>query len=553
MLQFGLYYAPDAYGTDQKLMGRQSAGRSLLRAAVQARPDRIWCYTASRTDADHFGRLIASLGLLPLPEMRFISFLEPNRLARCGTLYRPDPDIGEDAWHRQFFGTARDYSLCGITHTLSSHGVYQAVTRLLHAPVFPWDAVICTSTVARGVVRDLLENEKEHQRQRLGSTRWQEPQLPVIPLGTHCDDYAFSAETREASRRHFGLAPEDIVVLFAGRLVFHAKAHPMPMFLALQEAAQRSSRELTLVLFGQFPNVSIADAFQKEACQFAPSVRLIVLDGGVAANRELAWSCADIFTSFADNIQETFGLTPVEAMAAGLPVVVSDWNGYKDTVRDGVDGFRIPVWTLPPGHKNDFAHQLDARLTSYDRHIGMVSQFTAVDVKAAAEAFVELINSSALRAEMGSAGRRRVRELFDWRVVFQSYVALWENLSIIRGNSPPIDGERSTARRPDRPDPFTLFRTYPTHHVGKQTWISFNRYFDTNLLPDLPSLSSVNYAARAIPTQSLIDLVLAFIGDGVKVEELEVRCPEIRREELLQAVTWLAKMGVVILRTEGAA
>jgi glycosyltransferase involved in cell wall biosynthesis len=31
-------------------------------------------------------------------------------------------------------------------------------------------------------------------------------------------------------------------------------------------------------------------------------------------------------------------------MAAGIPVVVSDWDGYKDTVRDGVDGFRIPTF-----------------------------------------------------------------------------------------------------------------------------------------------------------------------------------------------------------------
>jgi glycogen synthase len=48
-----------------------------------------------------------------------------------------------------------------------------------------------------------------------------------------------------------------------------------------------------------------------------------------------------------DNIQETFGLTPLEAMAAGLPVIVGDWDGYKDTVRDGVDGFRIPS-LMPP-------------------------------------------------------------------------------------------------------------------------------------------------------------------------------------------------------------
>jgi glycosyltransferase involved in cell wall biosynthesis len=49
-----------------------------------------------------------------------------------------------------------------------------------------------------------------------------------------------------------------------------------------------------------------------------------------------------------DNVQETFGLAPVEAMAAGLPLIVSDWDGMKDTVTPDV-GFRIPTELPGPG------------------------------------------------------------------------------------------------------------------------------------------------------------------------------------------------------------
>ena len=33
-------------------------------------------------------------------------------------------------------------------------------------------------------------------------------------------------------------------------------------------------------------------------------------------------------------------------MAAGLPLVVSDWSGYRDLVRDGVDGFLYQLYGL---------------------------------------------------------------------------------------------------------------------------------------------------------------------------------------------------------------
>ena len=79
------------------------------------------------------------------------------------------------------------------------------------------------------------------------------------------------------------------------------------------------------VLCSGFVNDAIDKAFHEEA------------------NRDDAWAAADVFISLADNAQEAFGLTPLEAMAASLPCIVSDWNGYRDTVRDGVDGDLIPA------------------------------------------------------------------------------------------------------------------------------------------------------------------------------------------------------------------
>jgi phosphatidylinositol alpha-mannosyltransferase len=49
---------------------------------------------------------------------------------------------------------------------------------------------------------------------------------------------------------------------------------------------------------------------------------------------------ASVFVSSATG-QESFGMVLVESMAAGVPVVASDIPGYREVVRDGVDGLLV--------------------------------------------------------------------------------------------------------------------------------------------------------------------------------------------------------------------
>ena len=98
-------------------------------------------------------------------------------------------------------------------------------------------------------------------------------------------------------------------------------------------------------------------------------------------NKKLTFLAGDIFISLSDNIQETFGLTPLEGMASGLPVIVSDWNGYKDTVKDKENGFRIKTISLNEGYGEDIAYSHMMGALNYDHYIGYASQRIAIDVK----------------------------------------------------------------------------------------------------------------------------------------------------------------------------
>ena len=152
-----------------------------------------------------------------------------------------------------------------------------------------------------------------------------------------------------------------------------------------------------------------------------------------------------------DNIQETFGLAPVEAMAAGLPVVVSDWDGYRYTVRDGQEGFLVPTLGSPGGAPGELlAHLHSLELETYQTYVGAVAQHTAVHVGRAADALVALAESPELRARMGAAGQARAQALFDWPVVVGQVNTLFSELAERRAQAVRA-GERLAGSRIQQP------------------------------------------------------------------------------------------------------
>jgi len=539
-----IFYAPEGYSTaGPRLMGRHAAGEGFLRGWLRhAEVPAYFCYTRRKAHAEQFAAAGREHAGRALP-VRWIGQNDFKGLAEAGTLYLPDPNLAAHAWRRRREGAAQRYSLCGITHTIASHSAMDAIADFVRAPLEPWDALICTSRPVLAAARRLLAAEAEWLGARLRAAPAPAlPELALIPLGVECEAHAPDAAQRAAWRRRLGAADADVVFLFVGRLSFHAKANPAPMYLALEQAARRSRKRLHLVQAGWFANDGIKAEFAKAAAALCPSVRNLFLDGRQAEVRGAIRQAADVFISLSDNVQETFGLTPAEALAAGLPCVVSDWDGYRDTVRDGVDGWRVPTLAPPPGAGAELAARHEDEIDNYDRYIGYASLSVAVDVAACAEACAALASDPALRRRMGEAGRRRALEEFDWPVIVRRYQELWHALGERRRAAPPSPALASPRRR----DPFWLFAEYPTRALADADRVTAAPGASVARLRELQSLGLLGYGAPVLPRLEACEALFERIA-AAPAQRVDALIAGAGRERALRAIAWLYKLGLVRL------
>jgi glycosyltransferase involved in cell wall biosynthesis len=525
-----------------------AAGQELMRAIARSGAlARVGCFAASEAQAGEWERGLRKYGFEG--EVEWISEGRPQDLERFGTLYHPAPGLERLAWRRLGLGERR-YSLCGTMHATASHAAMSTVAGLLVAPLRSWDALICPSRVVRDSVREVLERQADYLRARLGAQRFELPQLPLIPPGVHCRDFESDEERRLAARSQFGIGADDIVFLHCGRLSFDAKAHPQQMFSALERAGKGASK-VHLILCGCFAGDAIARAFQDAAAQLCPSVRLTVLDGRAADKQASAWAAADVFTSLADSVEESFGRSALEAMAAGLPCVVSDWGGHRDTVRDGVDGYRIPTVMPGAGAGLDLAQRYDDGVDSYDQYCGHTSQAVAVDGAQLADAYERLIKDAGLRRQLGENGRRRAREEFDWQLVLRRYRELWRELDERRRADAGLAPALPLAV-PDRLDPFALFASYPSARLSPETIVELAPDASLAQLRQYRELGINRFASSSLPTLEEFGQIFGSIESRpMQVDELLDTLGPCDRPTLLRGLAWLCKMDLLRISAAG--
>lgn len=460
-----IWYAPDGYDPAKGVNGRRMAGDSFLRGWFgHAEVDEFVAVTHGPSDEAAFRAHGADCGAnrpLRVARLDTLPAIRP-----VGAVFFSGPNFATEAWRRDVYGMT-SHSICGITHTISTKAVMEGAWHLRSSPQAEWDAVICTSRAVKSAVSMQMDLIDGFLSRRFGGQLPPRPQMPVIPLGVDCAAFQPDAASGLALRERLGIGADDVVALIIARLSPHEKFDPLPLFLALQQAQDGAGARLHLLVYGTYPDPYSKRVFHDGAARLMPDVALHHLEHEGDALRRAALSAAQMFLFPIDNLQESFGIAPVEAMAAGLPVIASDWDGLRDTVSDDV-GFRIPTRSVPAEHVVGTALRYQGGTDSYIQYLSQMSAVTQVDVGRMAQAVRSLMQNPDLRAKLGNAGRQRARRLFDWAVVVPQMQDLFAELHAIRSRADPARFPPSPATLlPTAPSPTAYFASFPTEIIKR--------------------------------------------------------------------------------------
>jgi glycosyltransferase involved in cell wall biosynthesis len=290
----------------------------------------------------------------------------------------------------------------GIPYVVTFHALGRV--RLLHQPhdEFPPQRCILEQMVIDGadaVVAECPQDEMDLQHHyRTPASR-----MRMIPCGFDPDE--LQPVTRAEARVHLGLPAERPIVLQLGRMVPRKGVDTVIHALGVLERRYRLN-PLLLIVGGESTTPDPVRTPEIGRLQ------RIAQDEGVAADVQFVgqrprselryfYSASDVFVTMP--WYEPFGITPVEAMACGVPVIGARVGGVQYSVEDGRTGFLV-----------------EAR-----------------NADALARRLAHVFSDPSIPRLLGKRARRRAWERFTWEQVSRSLADLYAEVATAASLSRP--------------------------------------------------------------------------------------------------------------------
>ncbi len=191
--------------------------------------------------------------------------------------------------------------------------------------------------------------------------------IHVVPFGVELEQFKYEQRTLD-----------DIVRLGTCKILspVYAIDDMIKAFAMAREMQKKEGRCLKLELFGDGPSRSELERLVAEL-----GLQDSVTFHGWVDHRVLPEALSKLDLFLLSSVTESFGVSAIEAMAAGIPVVATQTPGFSEVILDGVTGSLVPV------------HDPEAMCLEINR----------------------LLNNQRLYQSFAMAGRTRVEEMYNWQ------------------------------------------------------------------------------------------------------------------------------------------
>jgi starch synthase len=249
--------------------------------------------------------------------------------------------------------------------------------------------------------------------------------IEVLPVG--CDTDAFIPHDNDDSkiasvRESFGIAPHELMLLTVGGDAASKGAQEVMQALALVKDNVPPWKYVCKVW--PQPRTALQNQADMELAKELCIEKHMIYATSITSRNFMPYliGACDIYA--APSRLEGFGMSQVEANACGKPVIAMNAMGMLDTMVDGETALlaRVAqhivadyvVLGEAAGYKENHTVTFDIPRTVDYR----------ANVEDIAAGLLELMNHPLKRIELGKAGRRRIVENFDYRVVAKKFVEI---------------------------------------------------------------------------------------------------------------------------------
>lgn len=325
------------------------------------------------------------------------------------------------------------FPVYGFTHSISYQETIGVLYKIFVSNPTPQDAILCTSTSAVSAMEKFIASVASTMSMKAAG-----PRLVHFPLAYEAGS---DPKPKLKSNKHFQ-------VLYVGRLDWETKADLLVIPAVLAHLPK--DHNIRFVIAGAAQNKAYLDLLRR-ACAPYPVTFLTDISN---EQKQALYHESDVMFSPSDNYQETFGLTVLEAKHHGCVPVVSDFDGYRDLVNDGTDGYLLRTVAAPIP---DLLRRVQM-ITSRQTYHGWWAVGVSIDPKQAARVLYDLSNDRQRWTKMSVAAMESVAQ-YTVKATAKRFGKLLQERP--ESNNLPVGSERYY-KNPCNINYADIFQSYPS-------------------------------------------------------------------------------------------